>query len=735
MPRRPSSAVDPVFSEIAKAIYGDIDVRELVKAAPGSPDVHVDKPVGTSPASQAERKAKTERKLALTGLGASGVATFSSLHAVNATRAENRTRIKDITGEEPKPMFKRPGWLPAKKIKAIKKPASARLAGKLHIKPVVAASAIGAGMLGLHGVDVVGDTLNARAQMKALKAANKDIPAKSVSKSLRLRPLNTFPSRNPSLRARRPMRNPLPSNPTTKAGIYQPFGKALRVKKPPRLKALKAAADDYKPWSREVHDITYKPAPGTRSPEWYASALGLPPVSKGLRAAYRGVKEVASNVKATTGSAKEASRAAAETATKVKRLVPSPKVAAALGGAGLLGAGAMSAGGSYVGTYGGARRAQKKLVLVQPVAKSEVADVTWTGVIAKVDPDKRQVFGWASISAINGEEVIDLQGDIVPIEEVEKSAYRYVIESRKGGDMHKRVSKQDEPLHTADMIESFVVTPEKLEKMGLEPDALPHGWWVGYHVNDDAQWNMVKSGERKGFSIHGSGKRTAVSKAYTPHLERVARSGRVLDAKLSQWHAGGRAGKFPGREISRLAEAHHGDVRRAGHAGHTLDEIHGAVGGLKIAEPLGLASRAKFKGIVSPARSPLRGDAPEVAPPWGHGLKVAKGLREDMGAHKAKLKERTEQAVHPPAVKLRPVKSSAIAQMGYQPQTRRLAYAMQSRPDDPYVYRVKGQQAVDAMMAPSLGHHYATRIRNKTKHAEKYTPADRARLFIDPQEG
>jgi hypothetical protein len=47
--------------------------------------------------------------------------------------------------------------------------------------------------------------------------------------------------------------------------------------------------------------------------------------------------------------------------------------------------------------------------------------------------------------------------------------------------------------------------------MGLAEDALPHGWWVGFKVNDDVQWDMVKTGERAGFSIHGSGKRKEVA--------------------------------------------------------------------------------------------------------------------------------------------------------------------------------------------------------------------------------
>lgn len=144
----------------------------------------------------------------------------------------------------------------------------------------------------------------------------------------------------------------------------------------------------------------------------------------------------------------------------------------------------------------------------QKVQKSE-ADFTWEGTISKVDEDKRLVFGWCSLSKINGDPVVDLQGDYIPIEETENSAYRYVIESRKGGDMHRRVSKfnQDEPLHTADLVESMVFTPEKLVKMGLPPDALPHGWWIGMKVNDEEQWQNVKAGKRLGFSIHGKGRR------------------------------------------------------------------------------------------------------------------------------------------------------------------------------------------------------------------------------------
>ena len=136
-------------------------------------------------------------------------------------------------------------------------------------------------------------------------------------------------------------------------------------------------------------------------------------------------------------------------------------------------------------------------------------DVEWSGEFSKVDTEKRQVFGWCSLNKVNGEEIIDRQGDYIPLDEIEKSAYDYVIHSRKGGDMHKRDG--DEPLKTSDLIESFVVTPEKLEQLGLEQDAVPHGWWVGFKVNDDDQWEAVKKGDRRHFSIHGKGRRVEKS--------------------------------------------------------------------------------------------------------------------------------------------------------------------------------------------------------------------------------
>ena len=127
---------------------------------------------------------------------------------------------------------------------------------------------------------------------------------------------------------------------------------------------------------------------------------------------------------------------------------------------------------------------------------------------SKVDTDKMQTFGWCSVVKINGQDVVDKQNDLIDITEIEKSAYDYVLGSRAGGDMHKRGA--DGGVHkVADMIESFVLTPEKISKMGL-PEDTAQGWWIGMQVHDEDVWADVKSGRRTGFSIHGTGRREPI---------------------------------------------------------------------------------------------------------------------------------------------------------------------------------------------------------------------------------
>jgi hypothetical protein len=190
------------------------------------------------------------------------------------------------------------------------------------------------------------------------------------------------------------------------------------------------------------------------------------------------------------------------------KIVPQGRRLVAMAGLGAVGATGVGAGLTL------ANKKQQRQQQPALAKRADEADLEWVGTISKVSEDRRLVFGWCSISKVDGKPVVDLQGDYVPIETTEEAAYKYVISSRKGGDMHRRVAKfgvgRDEPFHTADLVESFVVTQEKLDALGLSSDQLPLGWWVGFKVNDDEQWARVKKGERPGFSIHGSGRRVSV---------------------------------------------------------------------------------------------------------------------------------------------------------------------------------------------------------------------------------
>lgn len=120
-----------------------------------------------------------------------------------------------------------------------------------------------------------------------------------------------------------------------------------------------------------------------------------------------------------------------------------------------------------------------------------------TGKIQKADDERRLVFGWASVAVDrDGVAVVDSDGDVVRVEELERGAYEFVEFYREGGAMHERTG-------VARLVESCVFTAEKLSAMGLSAGALPLGWWIGFRVLDDAVWQKVKSGEYNMFSIGG----------------------------------------------------------------------------------------------------------------------------------------------------------------------------------------------------------------------------------------
>lgn len=121
--------------------------------------------------------------------------------------------------------------------------------------------------------------------------------------------------------------------------------------------------------------------------------------------------------------------------------------------------------------------------------------------IQKVDDDRQLVFGWANVAIRkDGNQVVDSQGDSIDAEDLEDAAYLFNLSFRKSGEMHRGDAK-------GDLVESFVVTPSKLKALGLDGDALPLGWWVGFKVHDKDVFAKVKTGDYRMFSIQGKAKR------------------------------------------------------------------------------------------------------------------------------------------------------------------------------------------------------------------------------------
>lgn len=433
---------DPILSDLISAIYGDtVSKRQVLDT--------ISKSGGSMPKDASLKEARTGQAL-------NAVATVGALNALRMAGPEfkhARSIPKDPNAPKPQPLSrnaKNKALSPTgRKVKSFKLTAAKQIKNVPGVKTIArnprkAAVVATGGLVGLHSTELVGDMIAARALHRSAQKAKYNEAQKTIKKSL-----------DDVIQARREGRI------TTEQAI--------------------TLADE----------IVQKAAP-----------MGI------IRSAARALR-ANPNVKISQGKINTILRPKSGGKIKVKRsTVAGPATAGGkvsalkLAGAGA-GVGGAVGGAAYL--IRGKKAQNPSPIPPAPTVAKADSGMSWKGEISKVDVDKRQVFGWCSLTSMNGQPVIDLQGDYVPLEEIEKAAYEYVIHSRKGGDMHARDGLG--PKHTADLIESFLVTPEKLKQMGLSDDSLPHGWWIGMKVNDDEQWNLVKNGGRTGFSIHGKGSR------------------------------------------------------------------------------------------------------------------------------------------------------------------------------------------------------------------------------------
>lgn len=123
--------------------------------------------------------------------------------------------------------------------------------------------------------------------------------------------------------------------------------------------------------------------------------------------------------------------------------------------------------------------------------------------VEKSEPDKKLVFGWASIAqTADGDTIKDRQNDVIEPDDLEEAAYEYVLNFRDTGEEHLESFRKKGKL-----VESCVFTAEKQKAMGLQPGTLPVGWWVGFYIEDEDAWERIKNGTYKMFSIEGRAER------------------------------------------------------------------------------------------------------------------------------------------------------------------------------------------------------------------------------------
>jgi hypothetical protein len=109
--------------------------------------------------------------------------------------------------------------------------------------------------------------------------------------------------------------------------------------------------------------------------------------------------------------------------------------------------------------------------------------------IISKNEEKRLVYGVALIP-----NKVDLQGDIVEVEEIEKAAHDYMIRSRNIDVMHSQNAE-------CYVVESYIAPCDFV----MNHQKVTKGSWVlVVKVLDDKVWQAVKAGELRGFSIYGT---------------------------------------------------------------------------------------------------------------------------------------------------------------------------------------------------------------------------------------
>jgi cation transport regulator ChaB len=121
--------------------------------------------------------------------------------------------------------------------------------------------------------------------------------------------------------------------------------------------------------------------------------------------------------------------------------------------------------------------------------------------IIKMDDEQRVVWGWASVATENGDAVFDVHGDHIPMTELTKASIDFMENVRVGKSLHQGAQ-------TSSVIGCLPLSQELAKALGIETTR--EGLIMGFRVQDDATWGLIKSGELPALSIGGRGRKYAV---------------------------------------------------------------------------------------------------------------------------------------------------------------------------------------------------------------------------------
>lgn len=125
-------------------------------------------------------------------------------------------------------------------------------------------------------------------------------------------------------------------------------------------------------------------------------------------------------------------------------------------------------------------------------------DVSFAFEFQKSDAAGRFVRGWASVVSVDGQPVVDHQGDRISIDEVRKAAHQFITDARVAKAMHSGSQ-------VGEVVESVIIDDEFAKAVGMTDTK--RGWWIGMAIHDDGVAEKVRKGDYRAFSIGGKGRR------------------------------------------------------------------------------------------------------------------------------------------------------------------------------------------------------------------------------------